>query len=143
MQDTASIGRDLPFYDLDLERSVLGCVLRASCDSPDSGWAVLDELLELGVDSASFFVRTHGALFSELVAIRLAGIALDPLTLAYALEERIVARVGPLGEMVHVDVAGIRALLAGLGAETNATTLAPHHARVLLRLAAQRKAGER
>lgn len=73
--------------ELDAERSVLGAVLAAGSLDVEAGHRVLEKIIATGLDPNDFYVASLGNLFAELVEIHHRGHPLDPVSVAYELEE--------------------------------------------------------
>ena len=69
-------------FDVGPEESVLGAILNAASFSKDAGHKVCDRVVETGLLPEMFYVRSYGALFHALVVQRLAGLPLDPVSVA-------------------------------------------------------------
>jgi len=127
-----SAGIDIPSalaYDEAAERSVLGAILSAACLDRDAGWRILDRVLLTGLLPGMFFLRSHGETFATLVAMGLAEIPLDPISVAHELERTSAT-------------AFTRGRLYELAREVTASGTAEHHARIVRELWAHRTASE-
>ena len=72
--------------DVGPEESVLGAILSAGSYSIVAGHKVCDRVLATGLLPEMFYVQSYGALFDALVVQRLAGLPLDPVSMAAALD---------------------------------------------------------
>ena len=73
--------------ELDAERSVLGAVLAAGSLDVEAGHRVLEKIIAGGLDPNDFYVASLGNLYAALVEIHHRGHPLDPISVAYELEE--------------------------------------------------------
>ena len=73
--------------ELDAERSLLGAVLAAGSLDVEAGFRTLDKIIETGLDEDDFYVASFGTLYAALVELRGRGIPLDPVSVAYELEQ--------------------------------------------------------
>lgn len=115
-----------PLLPLDAERSVLGAVLCAACWDVAAGHRVLRRVQAVGLDPEHFCLGSHGALFGVLVSMADAGLPLDPVSVAAALDER------------HEDPHVLQRLRV-LAAEVVVTSAAEHHATIVIEAALRRE----
>ena len=118
--------RDLEPYNEDAERSVVGAIISAACLDVDTGHRVLDTVYATGLEPNDFALQSLGKLYSAIVKQRVAGLPLDPVSLADALEQA----GGPIHE---------RARLEQLAHETVGFTQAKHWAHIVLRDSRRRR----
>ena len=114
-------------YNADAERSVVGAIICAACLDLDAGHRVLDTVYATGLEPADFALGSLGKLYAAIVKQRVAGLPLDPVSLADALDED----GGPIHE---------RARLEQLAHETVGFTQAKHWAHIVLRDSRRRRA---
>lgn len=115
-------------YNEDAERSVLGAIISAACLDVDAGHRVLDTVYASGLEPHDFALESLGKLYAAIVKQRVAGLPLDPVSLADALEQE----GGPIHE---------RTRLAQLAHEVVGFTQANHWAHIVLRDARRRRSG--
>ena len=73
--------------ELDAERSVLGSVLAAGSLDVEAGHRTLETVVATGLGPTDFYVASLGSLFASLVEIHERGLPLDPISVAYELEQ--------------------------------------------------------
>ncbi len=73
--------------ELDAERSVLGGVLAAGSLDVEAGHRVLEKIIATGLDPNDFYVASLGNLYAALVELHHRGHPLDPVSVAYELEQ--------------------------------------------------------
>ncbi len=73
--------------ELDAERSVLGAVLAAGSLDGEAGHRVLEKIIATGLDPNDFYVASLGNLYAALVELHHRGHPLDPVSVAYELEQ--------------------------------------------------------
>jgi len=74
--------------ELDAERCILGAVLAAGSLDVEAGHRVLDKIIATGLDPNDFYVASLGQLYAYLIALHHRGHPLDPVSVAYELEEQ-------------------------------------------------------
>ncbi len=74
--------------ELVAERSVLGAVLAAGSLDVEAGHRTLEKIIATGLDPNDFYVASLGNLYASLVEIYERGLPLDPVSVAYELEEQ-------------------------------------------------------
>ncbi len=74
--------------ELDAERSVLGAVLAAASLDVDAGHRTLEKIVATGLDPHDFYIASLGNLYAALVELHHRGHPLDPVSVAYELEEQ-------------------------------------------------------
>lgn len=73
--------------ELDAERSVLGAILAAGSLNVEAGHRTLEKVAATGLDPNDFYVRSLGSLYAALLDLHHRGHPLDPVSVAYELEE--------------------------------------------------------
>ena len=74
--------------ELVAERSVFGAVLAAGSLDVEAGHRTLEKIIATGLDPNDFYVASLGSLYAALVELHHRGHPLDPVSVAYELEER-------------------------------------------------------
>ncbi len=74
--------------ELVAERSVLGAVLAAGSLDVEAGHRTLEKIIATGLDPNDFYVASLGSLYAALVELHHRGHPLDPVSVAYELEEQ-------------------------------------------------------
>jgi replicative DNA helicase len=119
---------DIDPYNADAERSVVGAIICAACLDLDAGHRVLDTVYATGLEPHDFALDSLGKLYAAIVKQRVAGLPLDPVSLADALDQD----GGPIHE---------RARLEQLAHEAIGFTQAKHWAHIVLRDSRRRRFG--
>ena len=114
-------------FNADAERSVVGAIISAACLDLQAGHRVLDTVYATGLEPHDFALQSLGKLYAAIVKQRVAGLPLDPVSLADALEQD--------GGPIHA-----RARLEQLAHEAIGFTQAKHWANIVLRDSRRRRA---
>lgn len=114
-------------YNEDAERCVVGAIISAACLDLNAGHRVLDTVYATGLEPHDFALQSLGKLYAAIVKQRVAGLPLDPVSLADAL----LQDGGPIHE---------RARLEQLAHEAIGFTQAKHWAHIVLRDSRRRRA---
>ena len=85
--------------ELDAERCVLGAVLAAGSLDVDAGHRTLDKIIATGLDANDFYVGSLGTLYAALVEFHHRGLPLDPVSVAYELEQQQGVGADVLGRL--------------------------------------------
>lgn len=133
-----------PPYNRDAELSVLGCILSAGSYSPNAGRRIVERVRATGITPASFWFPTHAALYAILEHRADEALALDPVSVAAAIEEEAWRRLAGLAELAAladtIDVEILRAKLEMLAAAVTAFGNVESHATIVVKQA-RRRAG--
>ena len=92
--------------ELAAERSVLGAVLAAGSLDVEAGHRTLERIVAIGLDPNDFYVGSLGRLYAALIEFHHRGHPLDPVSVAYELEESgaaadVLGRLHALAHDVH------------------------------------------
>lgn len=116
--------------NVDAEASVLGGIIRAACLDQAAGFRIVDRLFAIGLEPDDFALPSHANLYGTIVRLRVAGLPVDPITLADELER---SGAEP----------GVRGRLERIAHETTAFGNCEHHGRIVMREARLRRDQER
>ena len=80
---------NLPRTEAELvaERSVIGAILSAGSFDVNAGHRTLDRIIATGLDPNDFYLASLGQLYAALVDLHHRGHPLDPVSVAYELEQ--------------------------------------------------------
>jgi replicative DNA helicase len=72
---------------MEAEESVLGAILSAASYDVGAGYRLLDRVTAVGLLPPDFWRPSCAVLYEQLLAMRAAGVPLDPVSVSYELEK--------------------------------------------------------